>query len=60
MMFGVNRSSRSAQSEHEMMISIEKDLLLALRRKKISKEAKIILEEMLCICQQYREIIHAQ
>ncbi|MGI0020657.1 MAG: hypothetical protein ACREAY_09330 [Nitrososphaera sp.] len=39
-----------------MMLSVEKDIHLALERKKTSKETRIILKEMLLICETYREI----
>jgi hypothetical protein len=39
-----------------MMLSVEKDIHLALRRKKTPKETKIVLKKMLLICQTYRDI----
>lgn len=58
-MHSSGQSSSDVQSEREIMLSLEKDLLSALKRKKISGEAKIVLEEMLQICKQYREITFA-
>jgi len=56
MMHGRHCSNRKEQSGHKMMLSVEKDIHLALRRKKTPKETKIILKKMLLICQTYRDI----
>lgn len=55
-MRGSHHSNPEEQPGHKMMLSVEKDIHLALGRKKASKETKIILKEMLRICEMYREI----
>lgn len=54
-------STQELQSDHEMMLSLEKGLRTALRKNhEGSAEKRAILSEMLRICKMYREIRHAQ
>ena len=54
-------STLEIQSDHETMLSLERDLRIALRKNQEgSAEKRAILSEMLRVCEMYREIRHAQ
>jgi hypothetical protein len=55
-----NCSTLEIQSDHEMMLSMERGLRIALRKNQGAAEKRAILSEMLRICKMYREIRHAQ
>ena len=56
MMHSSHYSNRREQSGHKKMLSVGKDIHLALRRKETLKETKINLKKMLLICRTYRDI----
>jgi hypothetical protein len=53
-------STVGIQSDHEMMLSLQRGLRTALRKNKGSAEKRAILSEMLRVCEMYQEIRHAQ
>lgn len=53
-----NHFAQDIQSDHEMMLSLERDLRMTLRKNQGSTEKRAVLMEMLRICEIYREIKH--